>query len=133
MQMIDWWTVSGSTWGVENLDFKVELTPDDDLVMKDYDSYTGAEQAALERGDWRFVRVAVTPVGKDLVDHIGARQKRDAVEWGEMPGGRVDRDDLFDVVKELAGWAILDLRRIGFKLETTEGSDFAPEEMKAPF
>lgn len=133
MDMIDWWTVRGGTWGVENLDFKVELTPDDDLLTKEYDAYSAAEQISLDRGDWQFVTVAVTPVGVDLVDHIGARQKRDGVEWGEMPSGRIDRDDLFDVVEELVGYSIIALRRTGFTVETAEGSPFTPEKQRAPF
>lgn len=133
MDMIDWWTVRGGTWGVRNLDFKVELTPDDDLLTKDYDAYSAREQLALDSGDWQFVTVTVTPVGEDLVDHIGARQKRDGVEWGEMPDGRIDRDDLFSVVEELVGYAILDLRRVGFTVTTTEGSPFTVEKQKAPF
>lgn len=133
MDMIDWWTVRGGTWGVENLDFKVELTPDDDLLTKDYDAYSASEQASLDRGDWRFVTVTVTPVGLDLVDHVGVRQRRDGVEWGEMPDGRVDRDDLFAVVEELVGYSVIALRRGGFVVKATEGSPFTTERMKAPF
>lgn len=133
MDMIDWWTVRGGTWGVENLDFKVELTPDDDLLTKDYDDYTAADQVAHDRGDWQFVTVTVTPVGEDLVDHVGARQERDGVEWGDMPGQRIDRDDLFAVVEELAGYSVIALRRSGFKVKTTMDSPFTPERQKAPF
>lgn len=133
MDMIDWWTVRGDTWGVVNVDFKVELHPDDDLMTKDYDGYSGAEQVALDRGDWCFVRAVVTPVGKDLVDCVWAKQSRSSVEWGEMPGGRIDRDQLLDVIKELAEQAAAELDRTGFALETAKGSDFAPEKLKAPF
>lgn len=133
MDMIDWWTVRGGTWGVENLDFKVELTPDDDLLTKDYDAYSAREQLTLADGYWQFVTVTVTPVGEDLVDHVGARQKRDGVAWGEMPDGRIDRDDLFDVVEELVGYAVLDLRRVGLTVTTTEASPFTVERQKAPF
>jgi hypothetical protein len=133
MNMIDWWTVRGGTWGVENMDFKVELTPDDDLLTKDYDAYTATEQLSLARGSWQFVTVTVTPLGEDLVDHVGARQKRDGVEWGEMPDGRIDRDDLADVVEELVGYAVMDLRRSNFEVKTMEGSPFTPEKQQAPF
>lgn len=133
MDMIDWWTVRGGTWGVENLDFKVELTPDNDLLTKDYDAYSAVEQLSLADGDWQFVTVTVIPVGEDLVDHIGARQKRDGVEWGEMPSGRIDRDHLFDVIEELVGYSVIALRRGGFGVRTAEASPFTPEKLKAPF
>jgi hypothetical protein len=133
MDMIDWWTVRGDIWGVKNVDFKVELRPDHDLMTKDLDSYTAEEQITLSQGFWGFVEVTVIPVGQDLTDHIHTKQSRDSVEWGEMPGGRVDREHLFDVVKELAEQAATELDRTGFALETTEGSAFAPENLKAPF
>lgn len=133
MDMIDWWTVRGDTWGVENVDFKVELRPDDDLMTKDLDSYTATEQIALARGLWQFVTVTVTPVGQDLTDHIHARCDRDGVEWGEMPDGRIDREHLHDAVKELAEQAVIELDRTGFTVKTAEGSDFVPEKLKAPF
>lgn len=132
-KMIDWWTVPGETWGVGNLDFKVELFPDDDLATKDFDGYTEWEQVALIRGDWQFVRVVVTPVDKELTDRVYARQERDAVEWGEMPIGRVDRQHLLDTIKELAERSVIELMKTGFEVEATEGSDFAPERLTAPF
>lgn len=133
MDMIDWWTIRGETWGVENLDFKVELTSDSDLLTKDLDAYSATEQLGLDRGEWQFVTVTVTPVGSDLVDHIGARQKRDGIEWGEMPDGRIDRGDLFDAIEELVGHVVLSLRRSGFTVTTTEESPFTIEKQKAPF
>jgi hypothetical protein len=133
MQMIDWWTVRGEIWGVENLDFKVELHPVDDYMLVDLDGYTAVEQMALSEGHWRFVKVVVTPVGKDLIDHIYARQSRDGVAWGDLPDGRVDRDDVLDIAKELAVQAVIELDRGGFTLEVAEGSDFAPEKLTAPF
>lgn len=133
-KMIDWWSVRGEVWGILGLDFKVQLFPDDDLLTKDYDAYTAAEQISLDRGFWRFVTVTVTPMGiTDLTDHVKATQRQDGVEWGEMPGGRVDREHLFAVVEELVGQAVRDLRRGGFEVATSESSPFTVERQKAPF
>lgn len=132
--MIDWWQVPGRTWGVENVDFKVELRRNDDTMTMDLDRYDAADQIALDRGDWFFVDVVVTPVSEDLTDHIGARQILRGVDWGEMTGGRIDRGDLMDhPVKGLAEQAVIELLRTGFDLKVTKGSDFAPEKLKAPF
>lgn len=132
-KMIDWWSVRGTVWGIENLDFKVELFRDDDLLTQDWDAYSASEQLALDEGDWQFVTVVVTPMSEDLVDHIGARQERGGVEWGEMPDKRIDRDGLLAVTEELVGDAVISLRRTGFTVKTTEGSPFTLERQTAPF
>lgn len=134
MDMIDWWTVRGSTWGVENLDFKVELRRNNDTTCMDLDYYSAADQMALDRGEWYFVDVTITPVSEDLTDHVGARQVLKGVDWGEMANGRIDRDDLMDhPVKELAEQAVIELLRTGFEVKTVHGSPFAPDRLVAPF
>ncbi|MFE0472646.1 hypothetical protein ACFW2V_13625 [Streptomyces sp. NPDC058947] len=133
--MIDWWTVPGRTWGVTNLDFKVELRPDDEIATKDLEPYSAADEIALDKGYWRFVIVTVIPMDEDLVDHIGATCSLDGVEWGEMPGGRIDRNDLLDhPIKGLVIEAVLKLLRNGFTVEIEEGSAFSLELLStAPF
>lgn len=131
MSMVDWWIARGEHWGVRNLDFKVELYPDN-LTTQDLDAYTGADQAELDRGAWTFVEIVVIPMDTTLVDHVGARQTLHSVEWGELSGGRIDRDDLMDQIRELAVQAVTELRRNGFELEIAEGSDF-DGRLTAPF
>ncbi|MCP9209579.1 hypothetical protein [Streptomyces cucumeris] len=134
MEMVDWWTAPGRTWGVKNLDFKVELTPDRLPRMADFDCYTDADIDAWYDGHWRFITARVVPVDGNLVDHVEAQASLGCIEWGQMPEATLDRDDLMeDPIKGLAKEAVRTMIETGFSLDTETWSDFAPERLKAPF
>lgn len=135
MDMVDWWTVRGSTWGIENFDFKVELRRDDDAATtQDIDSYSAANQIALEDGRWCFVTLAVTPTDDALVDYPHFQQTLKGVEWGELwPADRIDRGDLMGQIEELVGQAVIELLRFGTAVKTSQDSPFRPARLVAPF
>ena len=132
--LLDWWTVPGSRWGVRNLDFKVELKRDgvaSPLLLEDYDE---ADITAFDANDWHFAIVRMVPVARDLTDLVSAERFLRGVEWGELPKGRVDRPDVTDgPVAELAVEAVRALRLTGVKVETEPDSEFAVGNITAPF
>lgn len=132
--MIDWWTVPGGTWGVKNLDFKVELTADKKSRPEYADSYNEHQIESWADGAWRFVMVRVVPVDRDWTDLVQFEQYLGCVEWGEMPEGGIDRGDLVeDQVLELARECVQDARAGGYAVEADEDSQFAREKLTAPF
>jgi hypothetical protein len=133
-ELIDWWTVRGERWGVLNLDFKVELTRESGVRPHRLTDYGEAELDAFDGGDWQFTRIRMVPVSRDLVDLIGAQQTLSHVEWGEMPGGRIDREQVTDEqVLELARCAVGELRRLGMPVESEPGSELSMQATAAPF
>lgn len=132
--MLDWWTVRGERWGVLDLDFKIELTRDGAVHPKRLAEYTEAELHAYDGNDWQLAKIRLVPVDRDLNDLIGAQQTLTGVEWGEMPGGRIDREDVTDEqAVELARSAVGELRRMGMPVRTTEDSELSVRSMTAPF
>lgn len=128
--MIDWWTVPGGRWGVEGLDFKVELRPDELTRPNGSDEYDEDELDAFDGGDWRYVEVTVTPVDPDFTDLIQHRTYLTGVEWGEFPSRRIDRLDLNDdQIKGLVVEAVVKMRAKGLPVTTDGIGDFSP----APF
>jgi hypothetical protein len=132
--MLDWWTVPGGRWGVLNLDFKVELTRESGVRPHRFADYGEAELNTFDGGDWQFARIRMVPVTRDLVDLIGVEQTLSHVEWGEMPGGRIDREQVTDEqVLELARNAVFGLRRVGMPVESEPGSELSVQATAAPF
>jgi hypothetical protein len=132
--MLDWWTVPGERWGVLNLDFKVEVREQERARPHRLPEYTEADVAAFEGGNWRFVMVWLIPVDRDLVDLVNARRLLVGVEWGELPGGRIDRPDVTDEqALELARQAVRILRKQGVTVETDQDSELSERALTAPF
>lgn len=132
--MLDWWTVPGARWGVLNLDFKVELTREGGVRPHRLADYGEAELDAFDGGDWHFARIRMVPVTRDLVDLVGVSLTLSHVEWGEMPGGRIDREQVTDEqVLELARHAVRELRRAGMPVQSEPGSELSVQAMAAPF
>lgn len=134
VEMLDWWTVRGERWGVRNLDFKVELTRDRTLRPRWMPDYGEADITAFEGGDWQFARIRMVPVDRDLNDLVSAQQTLTGVEWGDMPGARIDREDITDAqAVELARYAVQELRRMGLSVDTERDSPLSVQAMAAPF
>ncbi len=135
--MLDWWTVPGSMWGVKNLDFKVEIRKSTTMYLDPEDHYTVADVHAFYGGDWYFAEVRLTPVDRRLNDLVGYRKTLDGVEWGEIPSapaGRIDRNDITDMQGlDLARDAVRSMRFMGLAVETLPGSPMPSEKMSAPF
>lgn len=132
--MLDWWTVPGERWGVRNLDFKVELVHDQESQPHRMPDYSEADITAFEGGDWRFARVRLVPVDRDLNDLVGAQQALTGIEWGDMAGARIDREDVTDAqAVELARYAVQELRRMGMPVDTERDSPLSVQAMAAPF
>src|SRR5687768_5323040 len=92
MEMIDWWTVPGSRWGIKNVDFKVELRPDPGT--RPVDSYSDADLDAYDGDDWGYVEVFLVPVDQELTDLTAYRTSLPGVEWGRLAEATIDRGDV---------------------------------------
>jgi hypothetical protein len=132
--LLDWWTVPGARWGVRTLDFKVELKRDGAASPLLLEDYSEEDIRAFDGGDWQFVIVRVVPVDRDLTDLIGAEQFMRGVDWGDLPQGRIDREDVTDAqAKDLAVEAVGALRKVGMSVDTERDSEFAIRRAVAPF
>jgi hypothetical protein len=132
--MLDWWTVRGERWGVRNLDFKIELKKDDTVGPGRLEGHSQRDLRAFDGGDWCFATVRLVPVDRDLNDLIHVEKFLRSVEWGEIPSGDIDRDDVTDEQAcELALEAVRTLRIGGAFVDTEKDSRFAVERMMAPF
>lgn len=127
--MVDWWTVPGDTWGVKNLDFKVELRSE--RVTRPYGSdYSKADLDAFEIGGWGYVEITVIPVDRELNDLVQYRTSLDGVEWGSLSDATVDRGEVTEVqARDLALEAVRAMSG-RFEVKAEESSDF---KVKAPF
>ena len=129
--MLDWWTIPGRTWGVKNLDFKVELIPDDGARLEDSDGYSERDEELHDQGEWQFAIVRVIPVGEDLTDHVGAAETLGNVAWGQLSEVHIERRDLTDYpLRDMAEEAARRLTGLGLAVEVEPGSDF---KLTAPF
>ena len=127
--MLDWWTVPGSRFGVKNVDFKVEIEDSGELHLQGGD-YSERDEEFFACGDWRYVRVHVTPVDREFTDHVGALKSMDEVEWGQLANFRIDRAEVtFNQVKTLAVEALTQLA-CWFVVEYEEDSEI--RELVAP-
>lgn len=132
-KMIDWWTVRGETFGIRNVDFKVELEPDQDVTLGSFTACSDEDILAYEGGGWRFVRVNVTPVDRSLNDFPHCRAYVDHVQWGllgerddERP--RIDREHITSDQVADAVYAVVDeLKRIGFVVDFADDSPYRHE------
>jgi hypothetical protein len=132
--LLDWWTVPGARWGVRNIDFKIELKRDGVASPVLLEGYSEEDLAAFDGGDWQFVIVRVVPVDRDLTDLVSAERFIRGVDWGDLPQGRIDREDVTDAqAKELAIESVRALRSFGVTVETERDSEFAIPRITAPF
>lgn len=128
--MLDWWTVRGERFGVENFDFKVELTRDADTPAPSGRTCDERTLEAFEGGDWTFAVVTVTPVDRELTDLPHCAYSLGEVVWGEFPDdGRIDRDDIVasPVEERMLAPVLHRLTRAGRTVE------FAPDSPLAPY
>lgn len=133
-ELMDVWTVRGERWGVRNLDFKVELKPDGTFDLARFDGYSEADVRAYDGSDWHFAVVRVVPVTRDLTDLVGAEQFMRSVAWGDLPEGRIDREDVTDAqARDLAIESVRHLRGMGMEVDTERDSEFSVQSMAAPF
>ena len=132
--MLDWWTVPGARWGVRNVDFKVELKRDGAASPLLLEDYSEEDVRAFDGGDWQFVILRVVPVDRDLTDLVSAERFARGVEWGDLPQGRIDREDVTDAqAKDLAIDSVRALRSFGVSVETERDSEFTMARSVAPF
>lgn len=116
------------------MDFKVELKQDGVESPSLYDDYSEADIAAFSGGAWQFVIVRLVPVDRDLTDLVHAEKYMRGVDWGELPQGRIDREDLTDAqVRDLALSSVRTLRAFGFTVDAERDSEFAVGRTLAPF
>lgn len=132
--LLDWWTVPGARWGVRNVDFKVELKRDGAASPVLLENYSEEDRAAFDGGDWHFVTIRVVPVDRDLTDLVGVERFMRGVDWGDLPQGRIDREDVTDAqAKDLAIDSVRGLRTVGLTVDTERDSPFSIQSMSAPF
>jgi hypothetical protein len=128
--MLDWWTVPGSRWGIEGLDFRVELRPDPVTWPDPAEGYSEADLDAFDGEDWRYAEVTVTPVTPELDDLVSYRAYLIGVEWGQLAEHRIDRLEVTeDQAKGLVLEIIARMRGDGTAVTTADGSEFCT----APF
>lgn len=133
-ELLDWWTVPGARWGVRNVDFKVELKRDGAASPLLLEGYSEEDIRAFDGGDWQFVILRVVPVDRDLTDLVSAERFLRGVDWGDLPQGRIDREDVTDAqAKDLALDSVRALRNFGVSVETERDSAFSVQSMSAPF
>lgn len=133
-ELLDWWTVPGARWGVRNMDFKVELKRDGVASPLLLEGYTEEDLRAFDGNDWCFVILRVVPVDRDLTDLVSAERFLRGVDWGDLPQGRIDREDVTDAqAKDLAIESVRALRSFGVKVDTERDSEFAIPRVTAPF
>lgn len=94
--MIDWWTVRGERFGVEDWDFRVELMPDPDAHPNEYDCYSPADKEAFQRGDWTFVDVTVVPQDAEGNDVKDAAAYLSGVEHGTIGEVTIGREKFLE-------------------------------------
>lgn len=132
--LLDWWTVPGARWGVRNMDFKVELKRDGAASPLLLEDYSEEDIRAFDGGDWQFVIMRVVPVDRDLTDLVSAERFVRGVDWGDLPQGRIDREDVTDAqAKDLAIDSARALRNFGVSVEAERDSEFAVAYSTAPF
>lgn len=132
--LLDWWTVPGARWGVRNMDFKVELKRDGAASPLLLEDYSEEDIRAFDGGDWQFVIMRVVPVDRDLTDLVSAERFVRSVDWGDLPQGRIDREDVTDAqAKDLAIDSVRALRNFGVSVEAERDSEFAVAYSTAPF
>lgn len=123
--MLDWWTVPGERWGLEDLAFKVELRPDT-LTRPDFaEGYSEADLDAFEGEDWQYAEVTVTPVTPELTDMVAYRTHLIGVDWGRLAESEIDRPDVTDdQVKGLALEIVTAMRKDGLTVTVSRDSEF---------
>lgn len=130
-EMLDWWTVRGERFGIQNYDFKIELTPDPSMGLEESDIFDDDTIRAYRDRDWRYVVVKVVPTDRELTDQPGCAASLNAVEWGDLPGLRIDRDAIVEhPVRDLLYEVIGRLISAGFEVAAEEG---CPYLQPAPF
>lgn len=131
---MDWWTIRGDRWGVENFDFKVELKKQGAITPKDLAEYNERDLYLFHGGDWCFVKMRVVPVDRCLVDMVGSGQVVSGIEWGQMADAYIDREEVTESqAKEAAIEAVRALRMDRIYVGTRRDSEFAEEVTTAPF
>lgn len=93
--MLDWWTVRGERFGIKNLDFRVEIWPDRETSLSDYDYDRYDDLEADAFGDaWWFVVVRVTPTDEGMNDLTHHTRTLPGVEWGQLGLTFIDRGEV---------------------------------------
>lgn len=116
------------------MDFKVELKRDGAASPLLLEDYSEEDVRAFDGDDWQFAILRVVPVDRDLTDLVSAERFARGVEWGDLPQGRIDREDVTDAqAKDLAIDSVRALRSFGVSVETERDSEFTMARSVAPF